>query len=449
MSVTPNLSLSKPVDGDTSWGDDYREAMDTLDSLFHSATGHDHDGTAGGGPNVPAANVSGLSTAVDARIAAADLADLGDVGGGAASDGQVLTWVGAATAWQPATLDLGDLGDVDLDPAPSDGDVLTYVAGSSAWEPVAPSGGGGATALDDLTDVNAPTPSNGDVLTWDSTPGEWVAAAPGVGALDLDDLGDVDTATTPPSDGDVLTYDNGSSLWVPAAPTGGSGPAIDSGAYASLPAGSEDDLYLPTDAPLILRKGASAWAAFGPIQLLKPPAIGDFTRVGGGSPSGSQYTGSRGGIYMTGGAWMAEIVEPATPYTATCAFLLHKVLQANARAGIYVRDTTSDDGVALWFTLLSGNPRIDIYTYSGMSAQSGASIYEEEAQTAGDNSPRLCWLRLADNGTTRTFYASLNGEVWRTINTQTRTSPATPNRLGLGLGNIGGEAAHFLHWEIA
>ena len=42
-------------------------------------------------------------------------------------------------------------------------------------------GGGGASALDDLTDVNAPTPSDGDVLTWDSTPGEWVASPPGAG----------------------------------------------------------------------------------------------------------------------------------------------------------------------------------------------------------------------------------------------------------------------------
>lgn len=38
---------------------------------------------------------------------------------------------------------------------------------------------GGATVLNDLTDVNIGAPSNGDVLTWDSTPGEWVAQAPG------------------------------------------------------------------------------------------------------------------------------------------------------------------------------------------------------------------------------------------------------------------------------
>ena len=43
-------------------------------------------------------------------------------------------------------------------------------------------GGGGATVLDDLTDVNAPTPTDLDVLTWDDVAGEWIPAAGGAGA---------------------------------------------------------------------------------------------------------------------------------------------------------------------------------------------------------------------------------------------------------------------------
>lgn len=45
----------------------------------------------------------------------------------------------------------------------------------------------------------------------------------GGGATDLDGLSDVDVSTTPPSDGDVLTFDIGDSLWKPAAPGGGGG----------------------------------------------------------------------------------------------------------------------------------------------------------------------------------------------------------------------------------
>jgi hypothetical protein len=50
-------------------------------------------------------------------------------------------------------------------------------------------GGGGASALDDLTDVNAPAPNDNDVLTWDAVAGEWIAQAPPAGgAVDADDV---------------------------------------------------------------------------------------------------------------------------------------------------------------------------------------------------------------------------------------------------------------------
>ncbi len=42
-------------------------------------------------------------------------------------------------------------------------------------------GGGGATNLDDLGDVDAPSPSDGDVLTFDSGTGDWVPEAPSGG----------------------------------------------------------------------------------------------------------------------------------------------------------------------------------------------------------------------------------------------------------------------------
>ena len=55
---------------------------------------------------------------------------------------------------------------------------------------VAFAAGGGATALDDLTDVNAAAPTDGQVLTWDDSAGEWIAADPagggGVGEGDIE-----------------------------------------------------------------------------------------------------------------------------------------------------------------------------------------------------------------------------------------------------------------------
>lgn len=82
-------------------------------------------------------------------------------------------------------------------------------------------GGGGASQLDDLTDVDITSPSNGQVLTYNSTSGEWENANPSGGASDLDDLTDVDI--TNPTDGQMLQYNSQNNKWVNVTPSGGGG----------------------------------------------------------------------------------------------------------------------------------------------------------------------------------------------------------------------------------
>lgn len=117
------------------------------------------------------------------------------ISSGAATDGQVLTADGSGNAaWEtPAggTLadhdhsgDAGDGGAFDAanlgSGAATDGQVLTADGlGGAAWEAPA----AGASALDDLTDVDAPSPSDNDVLTWDEATSSWVAAAPPAGGI--------------------------------------------------------------------------------------------------------------------------------------------------------------------------------------------------------------------------------------------------------------------------
>ena len=102
--------------------------------------------------------------------------------------------------------------------AASDGYVLTADGiGGAAWEELTP----GASALDDLSDVNAPAPNADDVLTWDGA--EWIAAALSAGASALSDLTDVNV--TAPNDGDVLTWVTDE--WVAAVAAAGAGDASD------------------------------------------------------------------------------------------------------------------------------------------------------------------------------------------------------------------------------
>lgn len=79
------------------------------------------------------------------------------------------------------------------------------------------------SAINDLSDVDTTGITTGQVLQYNGT--SFVAATiSGGGASALDDLSDVDTSTTAPSTGDTLVY-NGTE-WVPQAPaTGGGGTA--------------------------------------------------------------------------------------------------------------------------------------------------------------------------------------------------------------------------------
>lgn len=103
-------------------------------------------------------------------------------------------------------------------------------------------GGGGASAIDDLTDVDTSsaghTPTDGQSLVWDASMGHWMpqTITGGGGASAIDDLTDVDTTTSAPTTGQILTWDG--TNWTPsAAPSGGGGTSsavIAPFAYAAM-----------------------------------------------------------------------------------------------------------------------------------------------------------------------------------------------------------------------
>jgi len=133
-------------------------------------------------------------------------------------------------------------------------------------------GSGGATSIDDLTDVDTSTvaPTDGQVLAWDNTAGQWepvdastgavdsVNGQTGVVVLDADDiddtsathkfataaqlsaadsavqptdsidaLSDVDTSTVAPTDGQALVWDNAAGQWEPGTVSSGGATVID------------------------------------------------------------------------------------------------------------------------------------------------------------------------------------------------------------------------------
>lgn len=82
-------------------------------------------------------------------------------------------------------LNLNDLGDVNVGtPGPGeDGYVLQWNDAAGEFD-LTPAGGSGVSALNDLTDVDAPSPTTGDFLQFNGGTGNWesTAVAPGSGA---------------------------------------------------------------------------------------------------------------------------------------------------------------------------------------------------------------------------------------------------------------------------
>lgn len=163
------------------------------------------------------------------------------------SNGEGLIWNSTSGNWEPGTVNAGsvaldDLTDVTITAAAT-GEVLRYngsawvdaqlaysdLSGTPSLAPVATSGDYNdlinkpsiPVNVDDLGDVTITSPANGQILEYNGSAWVNVANSGGGGATAIDDLTDVDTATNPPTPGQVLKWDG--TNWVPGTDISGGG----------------------------------------------------------------------------------------------------------------------------------------------------------------------------------------------------------------------------------
>lgn len=199
-----------------------------------------------------------------------------------------------------------------------------------------------------------------------------------------------------------------------------------SGAYASLPAASKaGKIYLPTDAPYVLRDTGADWQAWGPITRLTIPPSSGWSWVNQGGATLDDSGGAQTINAPTTSGESARVrtrAAPATPYTITALVALDVLAVNYHNAGIGFRQ--SSDGkmsVIRWQTGDRVQP-LNWSTATSVSGNVGTSVI-------GPWPVDRLWLRIADDGTNRTYSVSASGRVWRVLYTIGRTTFLTADEV--------------------
>lgn len=118
---------------------------------------HNHAGSGSGG-NIPVSSVTGLQTALDGKAPTSHAHAIADVT-------NLQTTLDGKSPTSHVHSNPADLANAALGSGIAD--ATKFLRGDRSWQVV--SGGGGATSLDELTDVQITTPQDGDYIEFDGT----------------------------------------------------------------------------------------------------------------------------------------------------------------------------------------------------------------------------------------------------------------------------------------
>jgi len=323
--------------------------------------------------------------------------------------------------------------------------------------------GGGGTAL--TVEEQDGTPSVTDVGTIRVTNGTLTDEGGGVAKLDFgsaatdgsaihDNVAEEIHAITEketPADDDELLIEDSADDWAKKRVKMSSlpGGATYDNAYASPPdSPTEGELWLPSDAPYILRRGASAWNRYGPIMPLFPPcpAIASLTWV---NQDGATATETNGELYMSHAKdsanelyLLVKALDHSDNYQITVAVQPDFVAQYH-RVGIALRNDT--DGKIHGTLLMCRGSYVQACAHKWNNATSWNNSYVERTIPIAP-----LFLRVRDDGTNRISYYSLDGVHFTEYHSVSRTDFVTPTQCGFLIAAENGTypvAARFLSWK--
>ncbi len=225
--------------------------------------------------------------------------------------------------------------------------------------------------------------------------------------------------------------------------TGGTGNSIYTGAAGSEPGGiNSGDAYLPNNGFVLERYSGSGWVPWGPLfPMVDPNLAGITTWVNQG---GATVSSANGGIVLStpAGSGSDSVrlrvkTAPATPYTITAAYLCNFPFVSGVFTGLVWRDSSSGKFTQVG-PFYSSGVQTQKLVYAALKWSSPTTFSAYYTLTGGGTNVMysegpIHWIRIADDGATRTAGVSTDGQNFTTILSVGRTDFQTPDQVGFSL----------------
>jgi hypothetical protein len=138
------------------------------------------------------------------------------------------------------------------------------------------------------------------------------------------------------------------------------------------------------------------------------------------------------------------MAAPATPYIVTAAILFSVEGNNNNQFGLVHRQ--SSDGKIETFGYVTSSPaQMMAQTYSN------PTTFNSTLKNVQWLAPNVLWLRMQDNGTSRIYSISPDGQHWRVFHTVGRTVYLTADQIGWYVSTNSATisaAATLLSWKV-
>lgn len=228
---------------------------------------------------------------------------------------------------------------------------------------------------------------------------------------------------------------------------------VGAGAIASIPAaGATGRLYLPNEAPTLLRDNGSIYTPYGPLFKLSPvPSTGWSWVNQDGATIQTTDLGQllhKEGAGITGISCRVRTMAVSAPTTLVAGFIWHGTI-SYSHVSILCRKNSSGEIMSFWLGLDNGSLRMEVIRYSSATTATGTAIAHEAYGFCWT----VVWMKIVYDGTDLFFYISNDKIYWRLFYTEAKIygfASGGPDEFGFSIGLAGsnvGVGMHVISWE--